>query len=266
MKSSGTHSSFQFPLAEPFDTPEGTVCFVDDVSIPFSWFSVDETNKYLYIAERAGSGPYTYTVRRIEITTGNHGGSTLKAALQNALNANTPATISASYIVTHTLATNKIAIAAPTSSTFHILTEDELAIYDNALYTINKDLIQSANGVLRNREGGVATAAENFEYTDLYVSGSIDIMSHWNIYISSSLASFNTLGPRGQSDIIAKVPVNTSYGNTIHHSSSNSAHDYCDVGKRSISSISFSIRDAYSNLIDLQGGAWSLSLVFALKD
>ena len=264
-KSSGTHSQFEFPLAEPFSTPEGTVCYVDNVSIPHSWLSVDNSNKYLYIAERAGGGPYTYTVRRIELATGNHSGTTLKTALQTALNSNTPSTISASYVVTHTLNTNKIAIASPAASVFHILTDDEIQIYDNALYTINKDSVQSANGLLRNREGGSSSSAGNYTYTDLYVSGSIDLLSHHSVYIHSSLASFNTLGPKGQSDIICKVPVSSSYGFSIHHNVS-SAQDFSEVGKRSISSISFSIRDAYGNLIDLEGAAWSLSLVFALKD
>ena len=50
MKSSGTHSQFEYNLAEPFDTPEGTICYVDNVSIPHTWYSVDSWNQNMYVA------------------------------------------------------------------------------------------------------------------------------------------------------------------------------------------------------------------------
>ena len=42
--------------------------------------------------------------------------------------------------------------------------------------------------------------------------------------------------------------------------------DFSDVGRRSLTSLQFSLRDAFGNEIDLQGGSWSLSLVFAVRD
>jgi hypothetical protein len=139
--------------------------------------------------------------------------------------------------------------------------------YDNALYVINKDDIRSANGVLRNREGGTGnTSAAQYPYKTLYASGFIDILRHHSVYIASSISSFNTLGPLGQSDIVAKVPVSASYGSTIHFSANSGGQDFNEIGKRSISNISFRLIDAYSREVDLHGASWSLSLVFAIKD
>ena len=149
----------------------------------------------------------------------------------------------------------------------HILTDDEIMAYYNALYVINKDDIRSANAVLRNVEGGVGnTSAADYTYVTLYVSGFIDILRHHAIYIASSISSFNTLGPLGQSDIVCKVPVNASYGSTIHFSANSAGQDFNEIGKRSISNISFRLIDAYSRPVDLHGASWSLSLVFAIKD
>ena len=262
-KSSGTHSQFEYNLTEAMDTPENTYCFCDNVCIPHSFNSVDASNQYLYLAERDSNN--TYSVRRLEIPSQNYSGPALKAALLTALNTNLPSGISPNYLVTHTLSTNVIGIAAPVTSVFHILTDDEIEMYDNALYVINKNDPRSMNGVLGNREGGTATRAQDYTYTAAYFSKFLDLLNHHNIYVHSSLASFSTLGPKGQSDIICKVPVSSNYGTTIHHNVS-SAQDFCDVGKRSISAISFSIRDAYGHPIDLQGASWSLSLTFAVKE
>ena len=267
LRSSGTHSAFDYSLAETFDTPEGCVAYIDNVVLPHSWSSVDDTNNWLYIAERVGSGSYTYSVRKLQLTTGNHSGTTFRTALLTALNTNTPTGVAASYTAMYILTTNKIIVASPDSATvqFHFLTDDEIKIYDNAQLTINKDDTRSGNGILRNREGGTSSSAAGFEYNVDWSTGFLDLLSHHSVYISSSLASFNTLGPQGQSDIICKVPVNSSYGTTIHHSVSN-VQDFADVGKQSISNISFAIRDAYGRTIDLEGASWSLSLVFAVRD
>ena len=266
-KASGQNSDFDYELAEPFDCPDGTICYVDNAVIPMSWNTIDTTNQYLYIAERAGtSAPYTFTVRRLDLVTGYFSGSALKIALHDQLNTNFPTGISANYIVTHSPSTNRIKVAAPANSAFYILTDDDIKNYDNALYTIDKSNPRSANNVLRNQESeSIITSAQNYTYNTVWTSKFIDILNHHSCYICSSLASFNTLGPRGQSDIICKVPANTSWGSTIFHNVS-SAQDYVDIGKRNISSIRFSLKDAVGNTINLNGASWSLSLVFAIKE
>ena len=262
----GSHSDFEVALPQMLETPENTIAFIDNITIPHSWTSVDESNRYLFLAERAGtSAPYVYSVRRLDIPQHSHSGTSYKTALQTALNTNTPAGISATYIVVHTLTTNKCAIAAPSSSVFHFLTDDEIKISDNAHYPIQKDNIKSGNSVIRNIEGGTATNAAQYTYTDVFTTGFMDFQNHHNIYINSSLAMFNSLGPMGQTSILAKCPVSSSYGNSINHSYAG-AQDYVHIGRNSISTIRLSIRDAYSNLINLEGASWSCSIIFAVKE
>ena len=262
-KSSGTHSDFEYELAETFDCPEGTICYLDNAVIPMSWNTIDSTNQYLYIAEKVGT---TYSVRRLDLTVGYHSGVSLKEQIKSALNANLPTGANGTYNVVHSSNTNKITIASPPNTLFYILTDDDIKYYDNALYTIDKYNPRSANNVLRNQESAsIVTSAQNFSFVDVWTSQFIDIINHHSVYVCSSLASFNTLGPRGQSDIICKVPANTSWGSTIFHNVS-SAHDFIDLGKRSLSSIRFSLKDAVGNTINLNGASWSLSLVFAIRE
>ena len=61
MRVSGGTSDPTFELSEVLELPDNCVCFVDNVAIPHSWGAVTESNKYLYLAERAGaSSPYQY--------------------------------------------------------------------------------------------------------------------------------------------------------------------------------------------------------------
>ena len=107
-KSSGTHSDFEYTLAEMFDCPEGTICYLDNAVIPMSWNTIDSTNQYLYIAEKVGT---TYSVRRLDLQVGYHSGVSLKTLLQTALNANLPTGANGQYSVVHSSNTNKISIS-----------------------------------------------------------------------------------------------------------------------------------------------------------
>ena len=125
---------------------------------------------------------------------------------------------------------------------------------------------QSANNVIRNLESpSIISTVENYPFVTSFVTPFIDIINHHNVYLHSSLASFSTLGPRGQSDIICKIPANASWGSTINHNVS-SAVDYIDVSKRNLTSIRFAIKDANGHTINLNGASFSLSLVFAIKE
>ena len=236
-----------------------------------SWDSVGEHNKYLYLAERDRTNlPYVYHVRRLELSKQFYSGVTLRKALEDQLNANVPSPITNNYAVAYDSASNTLTIShpgpTPPNSDFYLLTDDDLKNYNSNLLAINKSNPQSANNVLRNLESSqIITAVENYPYVTSWTSPFIDIVNHHSVYIHSSLSSFNTLGCREESSIIAKVPSSASWGSTIFHNVSSSV-DFVDVGKRNISHISFAIKDAAGNTIDLKGASWSLSLVFAIKE
>ena len=269
-RSTGTHSDFAYELAEPFDCPDGTICYMDNAVIPMSWDSVGEHNRFLYLAERNRTNlPYVYHVRRLELSRQFYNGVTLRKAIEDQLNANVPSPITNDYTVAYDSSSNALTISKPNpdppNSDFYLLTDDDLKHYNSNLLAIPKNN-QSANNVLRNLESSqIITTVENYPYVTSWTSPFIDIVNHHSVYIHSSLSSFNTLGCRGESSIIAKVPSSASWGSTIFHNVSSSV-DFVDVGKRNISHISFAIKDAAGNTIDLKGASWSLSLVFAIKE
>jgi hypothetical protein len=160
------------------------------------------------------------------------------------------------------------ASAATPSVNFKIMTDDEIAAYDQALLTIDKGQTNSANGVFLNREtqGVVSSSAQDFVYSPHFSSLFLDLVAHHNIYIHSSLAmGISSLGPAGQTSILGKVPNNASYGNSMFYQS-NGAHDYVDIGKQSISTIRLSLKDAFNNTVNLQGASWSCSIIFQIKE
>ena len=45
-----SNSDFKFEVKEALDLPDNTVCYIDDTSIPHTWYTVEEYNNQLYIA------------------------------------------------------------------------------------------------------------------------------------------------------------------------------------------------------------------------
>jgi hypothetical protein len=95
-----------------------------------------------------------------------------------------------------------------------------------------------------------------------FKSGIVDLRRFHDVYISSAnLSSFQTLGSRGESNIIKKVPVTTEYGFTILDNIAVS-HYWIDVSKLLLKTLEFRLSDAYGKTIDLRGAPISFSLVF----
>ena len=136
-RSEGTNSDFTIDLPFSIETVQNTVAFVDDITVPHSWTSIGDNNRYLYIAERVGSSsPYNYVIRKLDIPFSNYNGNTYKTALQTALNTNLVGGVTANYVVTFSITTNKCTITAPSGSEFHFLTDTEIAQNDLAHYLI----------------------------------------------------------------------------------------------------------------------------------
>ena len=44
-----SNSDSKFEIKEALDLPDNTVCYFDDISIPHTWYTVEEYNNQLYI-------------------------------------------------------------------------------------------------------------------------------------------------------------------------------------------------------------------------
>ena len=91
-KSNGcvSNSDFKFELKEALDLPDNTVCYIDDMSIPHTWYTIEEhlSNK-LYIFTTImdpGATPAWYHAFALEISSGNYTGTSFTLALQAELN------------------------------------------------------------------------------------------------------------------------------------------------------------------------------------
>jgi hypothetical protein len=260
---------FKIALNQSINLPDDTVCYIDDITIPFTFYTIEDYNQHLYV-RRAYRNPTTFVItgvldQYVSLTPQNYTGLTLNQALENALNT---AFGAGAFICIYTASNNTITIAsAQDFYEFHLFTDLELknntALFEGGAwgggFPSNTSYLEpkSMNKVIGN------TYFKN--YMTSFTSGFVDLMNVHSIYISSAnLSSFKTLGARGEQNIVKKVPVNASYGYIIMDNVV-AEHDYLDVSRRSFSTLEFRLHDAYGNTINTHGAPISLSLVFARR-
>ena len=80
-----SNSGFKFESKEALGLHENTVCYIDDISVPHIWYTIEENlNNTLYnITTKMNTGiPTWYHSLALEIPSGNYTGSSLALALQ----------------------------------------------------------------------------------------------------------------------------------------------------------------------------------------
>ena len=110
--------------------------------------------------------------------------------------------------------------------------------------------LKSLNEVIRNSNN-----SEHHPLTTAGVSsfetGGIDLPNVHNIYIhSTTLGHYNSIGVRGESTIIKKVPVSSSFGYLIMDSVV-APHDKIDVSRQLIKTLKFALKNVHGNVVDL---------------
>ena len=96
-----------------------------------------------------------------------------------------------------------------------------------------------------------------------WTSEHIDLLGTHNIYLTSpNLGGFSSLGPRGNMDILKKIPVTSTFGYLIVDSVVLN-NDYIDCGRQLLSKLHFKIVDTYGNTVPLHGAHMSFSIVFS---
>ena len=255
----------KIPLKQSVQLPDRCVAFIDDIIIPHAWYSVENYNNKLYfrrvIRNTSTDAVESFTDHIFALTVQNHTGDTVANNIKALLNDNFGAN---QFDVVYNARRNTITITSQTPGQFfHIWTDLELSnnvslstgVWSGASYDSSN--LQSINSMLRNEN----TSQEFFTYE----SGFIDLLNVHNLYIQSpNLGSFNTLGARGEQNIIKKVPVSSNFGYLIIDQIV-SNHDYIDVSRQVLTQLEFRITDTNGNIIDLHGASWSASVVFTLE-
>ena len=117
----GTPTEFRVELPESILIPERTVCMITDISIPHSWYSIDDANDRIYFRRSVAAAKMDVVLM---LNHQNYDINTLAAELQLALNVLFPGefVLSASTV----LGTVKIATGVG-GTTFQLLTNEELS-------------------------------------------------------------------------------------------------------------------------------------------
>ena len=258
-----SNSDFKFELKEALDLADNTVCYIDDISIPHTWYSIENNNNKLYVENTYPD--FSLSASVLTIPEGNYNASNLASTLQSTLQHSFP---NENYNCVYNSARGSITISSDRS--FRIYTDNQVIEMtnilsnqpgwvdnNNQLTTVDVNNLMSINEVFRHSEP--RNPDETFE------TGFVDLLNVHNIYIHSSLGHYNSVGVRGENTIIKKVPVSSSFGYLILDSVV-APHDKIDVSRLNLKTIHFSLKNVHGNVINLHGAHISLSLIFQTID
>ena len=255
-----SNSDFKFELKEQIDVPDNTVCYIDDISIPHSWYTVENYNNKLYIENTHSD--FTLTASVLTIPEGNYTATNLASTLQSILQTMFP---NENYTCIYNTARGTITITAIRS--FRIYTDNQVVQLTNSIgvqfpgwvdqnnqpTTVDVNNLMSMNEILRNSE---SKSPEN-----TFETGFIDLLNVHNIYIHCpNLGHYNCIGVRGENSIVKKVPVSSSFGYLILDSVV-APHDKIDVSRQTLKTMHFTLKNVHGNTINLHGANISLSLI-----
>ena len=241
---SSSDSDFKIQLARNIYLPERTVMHIENITLPHAWYSIETgINNLLYV--KLGTTCFIAT-----IPSTNYIGASFATAMTTALGNG--------FTVSYEVNTNRLTIS--NSQSFKILTDVELASGLNGAWTgpvYNWSSPSSSNDVIANR-----TSNSGFSF----VSGMLSLNGFRAVYISSStLSNYNTVGARGENNIIKKVPVNADFGYQVIDQMV-SDHDYLSVERMTLGTIDFQVKDVKGNFIPFKGSPISFTIKFSQLD
>lgn len=265
-------SSFKFQLARNMYFPKNTCFYIEDVVIPHSWTTVEKgVNDQFYFRFMAiqanpvtGAQENYSNYMQTTIPASNYTGATFATALQTALTSTLTGkgytTLTPPFlIVTYSSINNNITIALNTlDSELRVPNDYDLALDNN----VNWKWSGSPNSC-NNLIGNIGNFTTLYTQTNPFVSGMMNMDVFRCLYLSSpNLGTYTTLGSRGESNILKKIPVTSSYGMLIidYYSSS---HDFLDCSDQTLNCIEFNLKDVNGVIVPLHGSNISFSLVFA---
>jgi hypothetical protein len=271
-RSSGTTDDFEMQLEQSIQLPANAHCYLSEFTGVVSWETLNESNCNLYIAENVGA---VTTHRILQLPLGAYDSESLRAALQDSLNAGRPVGLG-TYTVTRSSSAGSSATASLGSAAFRYYT----VIVSSGSFCIISDALLESDGWYTGvwRAGGglpydtkaIKSSNELFQFAEplsfqaSHVSKFVDLRSKHSLFLHSSLGNNDSLGPNGLRSILGKIAVDGAYGSIVHYQNGGSPFDMTSVGPAMLSRPRFWLRDARNNKVCLQGGHWSGTIVFCL--
>ena len=271
-------SNFKIELPDTLFMPQNTIFFVDNVSIPHSWYTIEQNiNDRLFVQLTTNNTNVNLKPNECRIVTlspGNYNISTLATELQTKLNQAFASTTYPSPVFTVVANANENNITVTplyADLLIKILSDYDLktgmagvningwiGAWNGVSYDTNNP--RDMNNILSNNTGQPSSF---FSQASPFVSGYVDLQSVKNLYISSpNLGTFITISPDGSRSVLKKIPVNANQHQMIL-SEATSGNDFLDCSRQTLKTLQFELKDCFGNNVNLHGANWSFSLIFS---
>ncbi len=226
-----------------------TKVWLSEFTCVAAWHTLDASNSTLFLLEGD-------LHRALAIPQGVYDLESFRAALQTALNSSSKSASMGTYTVSLVAAgsgggTVRALRVSCSSGTF--------AIPDDA------SIIARIGGPIDSLSSILSFPSGSLQLS-LHTSGFVDLRRVHSLYVHSpSFGAYNSVGPRGERTIMAKVPCDVGYGQLVSYQSSASPHDFIEAGVSGLTTLRLELRDAGGRLLDLQGTHWSATLLLELS-
>jgi hypothetical protein len=271
-RSSGTTDDFEVQLEESIQLPANAHCYLSQFTGVVSWSTLNESNCHLYLGENVG-GASSYRI--VQLPLGAHDSESLRAALQDSLNAGRPSGLG-TYTVIRSSSAGYSAAASLGSAAFRYYT---VSVSSGSFCILSDTLLESvgwytavwlAGGGAAYNTKAIKSTNELFQFSEQllfqasHVSKFVDLRSKHSLFLHSSLGNNDSIGPNGLRSILGMIPITESHGSVVHFEHGGSPFDMTSIGPTMLQRPRFWLRDARNNKVDLQGSHWSASIVFCI--
>ena len=251
---SASSSDFSFELLETIEIPRESEVRAHDVSIPYSWRTVEANlNSHIYLSQEA-DGATTY--HRLTLAAGQYDGRQLATAIGALLNTVAPALWGPTpYTAQYNDQTGQLRIALAGGAVGGFSLWPDLALRTDPNWNgFDLRRPQSFNKNLR------LTTLRRYSAIIPFESEFLDLLTIHDVFVHCNL-SRGSIGPSpGDRSCLAKIAVTSGYGYILHQEGS--SWEYAKCTQQIIRTISLQLKDAEGNIIPLHGCDWSGCLTF----
>ena len=254
-KVSGTSSDFTIDLPETVQLEENMLCQIHEVSVPHSWYSINENNNNFYVMKRIlpPETPSGVTYRKLIIPVGNY--------TETSLNTLDSGSRTDSFSVSHLAGLSKIQIQSNYPEVIFTALTDFDVLVDNGerfVETVDANNLKSINKVL----GVYTTSGDASTNVVPYITGFIDLTPVKSLYLHcNEISNYNQLTVAGNSSIVKKINVPVPYLGVINDNEL-SSFDYIDVSNKMLRRLNIRLSDHLNQHINLNGVDISFALTF----
>ena len=259
-------SNFKFQLPQTCYMPDDTKFFISDVCIPHTWNTINDFNSKLYL-RISYTGGSLVGIRYdciLDLDQKSYIGTTFATMLKSKIQEKLTTEYLGNIACTFNSTTNKLSLSLHTDIYFQFLTDKELCnpqidgYWEWSGASYDKNNLQSANAIISNTQSNSAVNDSNLNVFNKH----LNLQPIRNIYLHSSLGSFQTLGSRGEQTIIKKIPVSSNQGDMVFQDYNPGAVDMLDCSKQTLRQIEFKLTNVDGHIIPLNDNHCSWSIVF----